>query len=464
MSGKGSKGDGWVSTLTNKYTLSAVALLAVAVSYLRFSNSNKKVKYYTKKKRRGDRTGAGGRPEQKVTYRTPEIDALNESAEVKVLPDDKGLNKLLQESFENLQGQGGDQAQFTFLHQDDLLEIARQLTPDVAVQYTANTRIQLAKWVLLFYSAQLGKCEAEAQVNAVLKVQDGDMETAWHLLNVSTADSEELADMAFFKLDCAQRLKSPERIAETFDFITNNPDGMSPRDMMVCFSAAPLLGRWKDTVRLAAGFAEKQGVSLEQMFTELHYAALDSIQPDLGVLHEFACAEVDNGNEELPLSDIQWREFDITKLQVKLVDLSADTEELKAHITKNYGSGSWSPFELDAQRKRIVRCGGYTMMSSHHMPVPVNMVGPSTDKSIKLKGYIDLDPTNPFDERPNPGNCARYQEQWDVKCISEDDDITHWSGRCEMSYRQGPGSSASIQGFTFTLEVAMDVLEDRRRL
>lgn len=223
--------------------------------------------------------------------------------------------------------------------------------------------------------------------------QYDDMEACWRLLSWKP-DSKEITEAALLlKVDVAQRLESSEKLRQVFDgMLGDDPDKKIPtlsmQTAMVAFTAAPMLGDWRNFVKIGEKLLAKMG-NLEIF----HGMAQQMPVPDYEVIHTMAVA-ANLKDLETPTPDqLPWEQYDVENIRVKFRDVKCEgfeqkENEIRAEIKKQNEDDKWEDVP-NVETITIKRMGGVVQTMSFG-EVPMQVAGPWQDTHMHVKGYTEI--------------------------------------------------------------------------
>jgi len=294
------------------------------------------------------------------------------------LPSEEELTTALTESLENLQ----TKAEVDGENEVKLLKWFKKLNPD---DYSTRTRVLSAQWLVLFHTIKSITAASQDEYKASSDQQSTDMLTAWNLLDCEAQDDEQKA-VDLLRLDVAQRLKDYSKMAPVFDSVLARGADMSYEEIVVAFTTAPLLGRWKATRDLGDRILQVQD-SLE----DFHRAALQRPDiPDYEVLYQLAEKEMANGDAQP--DSLRWQVSELKTLSIRLLDVKCTDESKMETVRRAFdpeSKGQWK--EIPTRAHRLLQFGGIAQMLSLSA-IPIPMVGPANNERIHVLGYAVLNP------------------------------------------------------------------------
>lgn len=328
-------------------------------------------------------------------------------------PADEVLRRKIIESLGSLQTTANTRGSL----EQQVLKYIRSLD---AEDYSIETRFAGANWIVIYATIALLTATSQEQVQEILNHQNSDMRSAWKMLDFNESRLKQVQDRErakMLKLDIAQRLKDLDKIVPLFeDMLTICETTTSNEHIVVCFTIAPLLGRWADFIKLGKKLAIN-GQSLH----DFHQATTQRADlPDYEVLYELAKEEVKNV-ESMSLENVAWKAYDMEQCQIRFDKVESVDETQKKEIEDNFAQQQgWQALQVSPQSK-VIRSGGM-LQTIGISSVPLAMVGPGREDRVLLEGYAEL-------EHPSLGGKVMQRERYELY-PGEDD---FWSGKYVVS-------------------------------
>ena len=287
--------------------------------------------------------------------------------------------------------------------------------------------------------------QVEEEFDRLMRQQLRDMAIAWRLLGDTRAGEEELGDdgrrgLDLIRIQIAQNLKDAALILPVFERMMARSGQRADEELIVLFTIAPLLGRWRDVRSLGAQVNERLG-SLEQF----HEAPID-----YSTLYDLALDAAQSPPAPLPtppLASLQWAQYRIITQRIRLRDVQCADQDAVAQLRDEFGGGGgdeWKNVNLqEAARGHPLRRHRAGQLVLH---VPMTLVGPGDGQRIDCKGYADLQ-----------AECiVRQWEGYTLRCEGEEAmeevDVSEEEGgvegrgkRTESEGRRGPGVEGDVR-------------------
>jgi hypothetical protein len=254
------------------------------------------------------------------------------------------------------------------------------------------------------------------------------MKLAWELLSCPSTSPEQSRALDVMRIQVAQCLKDPRLMLPIFDRMTARPvTDFNDEELILLFTTAPLLGRWTQTVQLGDRLATMHDLS------DFHGAPMD-----YQILYELAKIEQAKGN--VPLEQLQWKNYKIVMQRIKLRSAECADQQVLASLEAEFtldGARNWKTLPVH-DALRLVRCGALSQLRSFS-PVPLALVGPSSDTRIHAQGYAYLG--EPDAQGPPQAKQTETYELVSVHAdqLDEQDEATevprgatHWKGTYTM--------------------------------
>jgi hypothetical protein len=212
-----------------------------------------------------------------------------------------------------------------------------------------------------------------------MKQQLIDMKLAWKLLDIPNPESNEIRGLDMLKIQISQCLKDASLMSEVFDRMLVCAGGiehLSEDEIMILFTTAPLLGRWKATIELGDVLISRTG-NLSELFQQSPM--------DFSILYEFA--RVGDFQDCCP-GDLIWQQYEIEEQKISLLHVDCTDQSTVAQIESEFANNktgeTWKILPTPASA-RLVRCGALVQVASFSA-VPINLVGPADKQKMELKG------------------------------------------------------------------------------
>ena len=126
------------------------------------------------------------------------------------------------------------------------------------------------------------------------------------------------------RIQVAQCLKDATLMLPIFDRMTSRPiDQFNDEELILLFTTAPLLGRWNQTVQLGDRLSTMHDLS------DFHGAPMD-----YQILYELAKVEQAKGN--VPVKQLQWRNYKITMQRIKLRSAECEDEAVLQSLDREF--------------------------------------------------------------------------------------------------------------------------------
>ena len=281
-------------------------------------------------------------------------------------------------------------------HHDPTLEaqLRSSLTPlPLLLSRPLPLRCLLAQYLLAVSTYHITNAQAEAEFDRLMRSQLHDMAIAWQLLGDGTPaggpDEAELGEegrrgLDLIRIQVAQNLKDAGLIVGVFERMLARGGDRSDEELIVLFTIAPLLGRWREVRALGVQVRERLG-SLEQF----HEAPID-----YSTLYELAVDPSTSPPSPLPtppLSTLQWTQYRILTQRIRLRDVQCADSDAVQQLREEFGGSGvdeWKSVNLQ-EAARVIRCGAIVQANSFST-VPMTLVGPGDGRRIECKGYADL--------------------------------------------------------------------------
>jgi len=264
--------------------------------------------------------------------------------------------------------------------------------------------------------------------------QARDMEFAWRLLDTRFAAENIKNTAVLLKIEIGQRLESSKKLANALDSIMGAPNIQT---QMVAFTAAPLIGRWEEFIRIGESlppFAFEQFSGVSQSMPVPDYTVLFQISRE-----ENAAAMPVPDPEDLP-----WEQFHIASIRVKFKDLNCEEftekrEELLQEIHQSEDNVKWedvpNPNTIHLRRMgAIFQCISFSES-------PQQLCGIYRDDAIRVRGKTqavmgppDIDPelimSGQVRVDPDQLQILIQEESWDLHRDAENPNL--FKGEYEM--------------------------------
>lgn len=254
-----------------------------------------------------------------------------------------------------------------------------------------RTRTLGAQWLVLYHTVKAVKMtqaeEAAAQISgsdssaaqttaaaALVRAWHAehlrDMTAAWKLIDGVAVAGDEDRQLTLFRLDIAQRLRDIGKMTDVYNTL-NSIGQKSPEELIAAFMVAPMLGRWRDTVKLGTLATKLQSLK------EFHQLALQRADiPDYSILYE----EAKDSKRDTPRDQMAWENYDVVHIATTLLSVSAPGE-----------SGVDEEQKKDEKELVVGQCAYHRMGAVVRMvspsPVPIPLTGIATNTHFKLQGY-----------------------------------------------------------------------------
>lgn len=296
-------------------------------------------------------------------------------SEVKVqdAPDEEELCQQIQQTLEQMANSDLNSAKFT--------SVFNYIQNMPYEDYTAKTRILSVQWLVLYHTVKAVQVKSKEQAKAALAAQNKSMNYCWELLNMEGSDQEKPA-IEMLKMDVAQRLKDPQKLIPIFDQILSRGNDLGQEELMVLFTMAPQLGKWRIMRQIGDKLIRQFG-SLD----DFHMMALRRPDiPDYEVLFNLAAEEHATPDPD----ELAWQTLQIKQLRIRLRDVRCADEAKAQKVRKAFdpdGRGAWK--DIPVENHIIERVGAFAQMLSLSS-VPVPMAGPALNDKMKVMGYATL--------------------------------------------------------------------------
>jgi hypothetical protein len=363
-----------------KIVLGAGALVAAVGTYFlvksHFSGDEKKPKTHKKKPhvKAAKASKAAAKPQPAAAGKTEETKTDDRA------PGNSELFSLVLQSIDQLQ----TKAEVDGPEEQRLLKILKAINP---TKYEPKTRLAAAQWFILYHTIKTLSSQGVEEYKQCALQQKEDMEQTWRLLDCDRFSSSEQQASDLLRLDVGQRLKDAKKMAPVFDRVFENPN-ISYEEIVVTFTTAPLLGKWRATRELGARIIERQ-----QSLEDFHRAAMHRPDiPDYAVLYEMAEAEAKHGDADL--ESLEWFGADLKDLKIRLNQVRCDDDDKRNEMEHSFdpqGNRDWKdlPTGGDNNPHRLLRFGAIAQMASLST-LPMQIVGPATSSRLRLSGRAEL--------------------------------------------------------------------------
>jgi len=196
-------------------------------------------------------------------------------------------------------------------------------------RYSPRARLFLVQWLILYHTIFTMLCQTAEALKKANDAQKEDMKKAWEILDVEFAQEEEKKAGDLLRLDVAQRLRDGAKLQHMFDKVKQSPN-LKYEELVVLFTTAPLVGRWKETRELGDKIVE---ISRAQDLSEFHLATLNRKDiPDYSVLYEQAADEPTDAT----LDDIKYAVYEFESLKVRLNNVEANSDQEAAELRSTF--------------------------------------------------------------------------------------------------------------------------------
>ena len=319
--------------------------------------------------------GSGGRPTH------PPASAVTSSGRV---VSDTELLGLLHTSLTSIAQAHNDESLEAQIR-SSLLPLAGLLSRPLPV------RCLVAQWLLAVSIHHITNAQAEDEFDRHMRQQLQDMAIAWRLLGDPSlpGEDDDLGEdgprgLDVLRIQVSQNLKDASLIIPVYERMMARKGDRSDEEVIVLFTIAPLLGRWKDVRTLGAEVRSRLG-SLEQF----HEAPMD-----YSVLYDLAVDSSKAPPAPLPtppLSSLQWTQYRILAQRIRLRDVQCADADAVAQLREEFAGSEedeWKNVNLQ-EAARVLRCGAVVQANSFST-VPMTLVGPGDGQRIECKGYADL--------------------------------------------------------------------------
>jgi hypothetical protein len=350
-----------------------VGLLSLMYFFLRQRNSQQQKQQQQQKQSSG-----------RQSTHTPAVSlaSSNSSSSAAVAElDDRRMYELITGTLESFE-QGN-------VSEQTLQSVRAQVLRCLDSEYSKEVRAVAAQFLLAVQQYSISQAQDEAQFEKILLQQPADMDLAWRLLQVEAETPQDQAALDLVRLQVAQNAKDKELMTTVFDRMMTrlqpNLNSISQDELLVLFTTAPLLGRWKAVRALGDIVIKRQG-SLD----DFHHAPLD-----YQMLYKLAKTAIkENNSADTALNQLKWLQYEIVSQKLKLKDISCDDSKAVELLKEQFASSSdgseegWKPVDVTKQ-SRIVRCGAILQVASFST-VAMTLVGTMTDEKIIAKGFTDV--------------------------------------------------------------------------
>jgi len=355
-------------------------------------------------------------------------------------PNPDMLQSMLIESFQSLSGGGS----FSGEQEVKLLSIVRTLEPNA---YPASLRFLVTQWMLAYQTMGVYSIETKEQALEFLAQSPKDIALCWRMMDFDPKMLTNAEDQAFYgvlKMDLATRLRDVQKISSLYESAMKTVrTTQNKAELALCFSTAPVLGKWKDFDSL--------GVKLERMsdggLREFHEAALQRPDiPDYEILYSFV---KDNDFSPVLLEekvDPAWKAFAIGSCEVKFSNIEcADPAQADSISQEIAHLKDWQKLPVSEHAKIIQNGCFYQCVGISAVPIP--MVGPVSSRDrLLLKGYIDME--------QSPIGPVRQTEFYDLRLENTDGSLVY-TGRYIVSQDKLSGSKVQPGKSSSRMEYAM---------
>lgn len=249
-------------------------------------------------------------------------------------------------------------------------------------------RIQVAKFVIVYYTVSGMSARSETQLAVMEKAMASDIPLVWNLLqihNIDGATKQEKNDADMLLLDLVGRMQDGRRGVLVFDRVAARPkEELSEDELVALFTLAPQVGRWAKYKEYGNALKSKnEGKGLQNF----HEASLQSaMQPDFECLFSNLPADV----ADVGVEQVKWQSYVVTSTKIKYKKGNSSNpeaiqlleKELAAHPEgKEVGAG------INQQMARV----GCFMQSVSTSQIPIPLIGVATNNKFELHGYVSED-------------------------------------------------------------------------
>jgi len=203
----------------------------------------------------------------------------------------------------------------------------------------AQDRTRAAQFMIMCFTKLAQALQSDNEVREFIKRQKKDSETTWKLLNLGQdkfTENAEYKNSLLLRLDIATRLHDAKRLVPCYNELMKFQSEFQDEEMVVAFTIAPVLGRWKDVFNLGNKLKENNRQPLE-VFHQASIARPDI--PDYEVLYEMS-KEEDEKFGPHPTDQLIWKNY-VASAQMKYkspkpkTGQNNDEDSKKGHVSRN---------------------------------------------------------------------------------------------------------------------------------
>jgi len=207
-----------------------------------------------------------------------------------------------------------------------------------------------------------------------------DMEFAWKMLNTEFKSEQLQIASTMFKIEIGQRLESSIKLAHAIDCIPLNTHDIQIQ--MVIFTAAPLIGRWKQFIDIGK-------VLPLQAFEQFRQVSQNMPVPDYSILFEIAKEEQAQEFLVPNPSELPWIQYNVSKIRIKFRNLNCEEfiekqKELLNEIQQNEENIFWE--EVPNPNNVHLRRMGAIYQCISFSETPQQLCGIFNKSSINVRG------------------------------------------------------------------------------
>lgn len=299
---------------------------------------------------------------------------------------------------------------------------------DVPAKFPNICRALGAQFLLTLHHIAVSNSVTEEDFDRLFSPEAKDMPNAWSLLDAPTDNKDETRLFDVLRLQVATNLHDTTKMIPVFDrMAVIHFDDMTEQELILLFTTAPLLGRWKLTRQLGDRLKKARKSNL----SEFRGGHMDYMQ-----IYELAREEVPN-ESKYNSEFFEWKQYRITQQRIRLKSVKGKAE-VEQKLREEFADDqdpkqlTWKHVPLSSS-SILMRCGALVQLMSCSN-VDVTLVGPATDKTILCKGLFDMADNSDEYKRDGvtPHKYVRQTEKYNLSRVSAEKDLEGKNGHIDM--------------------------------